>query len=237
MSDIFNKQGLRMKQKNGVIPKSIWNRLIDVVYSFSIQSVVGGRLERNENGTSLIIDGKATSGGGGAVAECVELKPSLFVDENDVTTLRVSSGYVKNEIPEINGVELNDDPPPAFTVSAAGTLWLTADFIPETTTVNNNGTTVYLLADGGVTENAEFVFTTTDPVETLPSVDPASGAVTNGLIVMRWADVVALSGVGLKYRLGLTVGIFISLFVLRLITLISLRKWKVTAAAVGCLVR
>jgi len=202
MSDLFNKQGLRMKQKNGVIPKSIWNRLVDVVYSFSIQSVVGGRLERNENGTALIIDGKATSGGGGAVEECVELKPALFVDENDVTTLRVSSGYVKNEIPEINGAELNADPPPAFTVSAAGTLWLKADFVPETTTVDNNGTTVYLLADGGVTENAEFVFTTTDPVETLPSVDPTSGAVTNGLVVMRWADVVALAGGGFKISVG-----------------------------------
>ena len=132
---------------------------------------------------------EAIGGGGGGGDVCTALKAFIFTDENDVSSLRVTTGYVKNDIPKINGSELNADPTPSFSLSSAGTLWLKATFVPVVKEIDNNGTSVYLLGDGGVTEDPEFEFTNTAPTEALPEVDPDSGSVTNGLVVMRWADI------------------------------------------------
>ena len=190
MSDIFSKARLMMTRKRGYIPLKIWNRLVGVVYSMAITSVVGGRLERHKDGTALIID-RVSSGGGGSAATCNQLKPSIVNTAGGVGTpiweMFISNGAFQPHVPEISdgGPTLDSMPVPSVLLPAlpsnlyAVTVW-------EATALGNVVDGYTMQADNVRTY---FIFATSPPAEIIPEVDAVTGATTDGLQVEWWATI------------------------------------------------
>ena len=180
MSEFLTKSKLLMKRKRGVIPQSIWNKLVDVVYSFRITSVVGGSLERNTTGTTLVINPPPSAAGGGAIP-CTALLPSMAAN-----VLSISPGFVQPDDPLFNAIALSTIPAPTLTITAAGALYLLVDWTP----VAAGAAPAFTMASCS-SGNSRFVVQATPPAEVLAAVNPATGALTVGTQVESWASIIS----------------------------------------------
>lgn len=124
-STLKGREELRMKQKRGVIPRRMWNALVDVVFANSVASVVGGKLSRTRNGTVIEVPRRPLV----PYTDRLPFEP-YQPKYGSYWTVKVWPGWVveiepKNSgqihhyhMPTIGGVDLNAATPPELSIAA-----------------------------------------------------------------------------------------------------------------------
>jgi hypothetical protein len=101
-SHILNRESLRMKRKRGVVPRRVWNALVDVVFSGLVTSGVGCRVSRTRNGTVIEVPRRPFGAGGEGYQHPWKLLASYDSGEEE-HRLKLAYGRVMATVWKDNG--------------------------------------------------------------------------------------------------------------------------------------
>jgi len=157
------------------------SELIRWIRSERIVSVIGGRIDQSPNGKTLVVTAKNETI---RIEQPCALKPHIVGNAIDGFSMFITSGISGDFVPTF-GV----DPVGTSNLQTLGTdvdLYLEITWTPGV--AYDSDAAVYYITGGGAHVSSVFILDDTRPADTEAEVDSVTGATTDGVYYILWAD-------------------------------------------------